>query len=272
MKRIILALGLACCVAFAAGAQSSGTFNSMSFNGATGLLNIPTAKLGWNTDLGIDAGYHMIWPGGYMADVVFRANHIASISMSLFKWAEISASFDFQPEEYWGKDPHDILLNYKVRLPIEKTALAVGGNFQLLNVFNQYTFYAAGQAYIAVTYSGSFFGMPAETTAVLGKTFFLSRIPNNSDIDFGMGFDILLFPDALKNFVHLIVDFANFAYSANPWGQYSDRGILNAGIRINLAASPLFNRFKFTLDITGADLLDANRGLSVGLVFGTALK
>ncbi|MCL2179714.1 MAG: hypothetical protein FWB83_01170, partial [Treponema sp.] len=95
--------------------------------------------------------------------------------------------------------------------------------------------------------------------------------------DFGMGFDIILFPDVFGNAVHWIIDFANFSYSDNAWtnnlthgtGSAWHRGILNTGFRIDLSTIPGMNHFKVLLDLIFNDLFDAgSRSFTVGAVFG----
>ena len=287
----------------AAGAQS---LKGQSLNGSTGLFSIPSGRIGWerSSDLGLDFGYRAIINKGGTA-------HIPSFAISLFKWVEFSAAFDIQPDfnyQYtqdskWydeGQKNDDLLFGIKVQLPTnakneKNPAVALGTNIQLINVADndeniqpQANFhYTAFQFYIAVTYAGTFFTMPAETTVAFGKTVYAGGIDNNSDIDFGMGFDLILFPDVFKSFVHWIIDFANFDYSDNSWpnvlyhnsGPAWYRGILNTGVRIDLAQIPPLNKFKFALDLVFNDLFDAsgsNRGsrgrsFTVGAVFGVSI-
>jgi len=169
------------------------------------------------------------------------------------------------------------LFGLKIKLPTSNTSVAIGGNAQLLNIDNSNYSYNAYQPYVAITYSGVFFKMPAETTAVFGKTFYSGR-GNNSNIDFGMGFDIILFPDVFKNAVHWIIDFANFGYSDNAWpnnwsGSYQTgavwRGILNTGFRIDLSTIPSLSKYKLLIDCIFNDLFDDGyRSFTIGIVFG----
>jgi hypothetical protein len=109
--------------------------------------------------------------------------------------------------------------------------------------------------------------MPAETTVVLGKTFIEHR--RSSDIDFGMGFDLILFPKIFQRYVHWITDFANFSYSVEAFGaNAASRGVLNTGVRIDLASIPALSKFKFVVDAKITDALDDERAFSVGTVFG----
>ena len=238
------------------------TLKGMSFNGSTGLYSIPTGRIGWErtSDLGLDLGYHALIGDGYVS-------HIPKISLSIFKWIELSAAFDIQPEKYRNSN-NDFIGGIKIQFPLTKTALALGGNIQSLNMGSSVPQrYNAGQIYLAVSYAGAFFDMPAETTLVLGKTFMEGH--PDSNIDFGMGFDLALLPKIFEHYVHWIVDFANFSYSVDPWNAEAwYRGVLNTGIRVDLTVIPVFKKFKFVLDVLVTDILDHNRGFSVGVVFG----
>jgi hypothetical protein len=109
--------------------------------------------------------------------------------------------------------------------------------------------------------------MPAETTVVVGKSFIEDQ--RNSDVDFGMGFDLVLLPNIFQNYIHWITDFANFSYSVDPLGaDYRYRGVLNTGFRIDLSAIPSLSKFKFVIDVFMTDALDENRAFTTGLVFG----
>jgi hypothetical protein len=252
----------------------------MGLNGATGLYTVPSGRIGWerSSDLGFDFGYHtIIGKESYFRDNGYRLNHLLKVNASLFKWVELSGAFDIQPS-YGAPYPenNDMLIGFKVQLPTSVTAVAIGGNFQALNLGNEAYDYSAFQIYAAFTYAGTFFKMPAETTVAIGKTFGIGKHygtvnPGGSraDLDFGMGFDLILFPDVFKNFVHWIIDFSNFSYSGNAWGsKASYRGTLNTGLRIDLAAIPALSKYKFIIDVLLADAFDDERALSLGLVFG----
>ncbi|MDR0877602.1 MAG: hypothetical protein LBN21_06080 [Treponema sp.] len=272
-------------------AAQTGSLTGQSLNGAAGLYSIPLGRIGWGrtSDLGIDIGYHAV-----IND--YGGASIPAVTASLFKWVEISIAFDIQPDfdrlVWYNNDwenikNDDMLLGFKVALPTNisdssNPAVAIGGNVQLINFadddYDNYfnIDYTAFQIYGAATYAGSFFKMPAETTIVLGKTFY-AGIDNNSDIDFGMGFDLVLLPDVFQNYIHWIIDFANFDYSDNSWpnsvyaksGAPWYRGILNTGLRIDLANIPALNKFKFIIDVEFKDLFDeGNRAFAIGLVFG----
>jgi len=245
----------------------------MSLSGATGLYAIPTGRVGWdrsgNSPFGFDLGYHAIIDDGVAA-------HIPKIALSLFHFLELSAAIDFQPDEHvtnpWfgPRNGHDFIGGIKIQLPLARTALALGGKYQSLNLDRNNLRNSAGQIYIAATYAGHFFDMPAETTIVIGRSFREGR-PTH-DIDFGMGFDILLFPSAFGNLIHWITDFANFSYSADPFRANAwIRGVLNTGFRLNLSTIPNFSRLRFMADIMMIDAFDRNRAFSIGMTFGVPI-
>jgi len=249
-------------------AQTSGSsLKGMSLNGSTGLYSIPSGRIGWesSSNLGLDLGYHAIIRDG-------SATSIPKFSLSFYKLLELSAAFDVQPEGYFSPGRGtDFLGGLKVQLPLEKftsTAIALGGNFQGLNMENSGAYrYNAGQIYAAFTYQGQFFNMPAETTVVVGKTF--RQHQSDWNIDYGMGFDLLLFPKVFNHFAHWITDFSNFSYSVEAFGADAwYRGVLNTGVRLDLSTIPGLGKFKFVIDLLVTDAFDDNRAFSVGVVFG----
>jgi len=265
-------------------AQTGAGFRGQSLNGSTGLFSIPTGRIGWekNGSLGLDLGYRVINNNDR------GMTHIPAITASLMGWVELSGAFDFQPNIYNHYDyneNYDAIIGFKIKLPTNSensTAVAIGTNLQHINFLyedraEQHNLgYNAYQPYLAITYTGKFFAMTSETTVVFGKTFYSGR-SNNSDIDFGMGFDLILFPDVFGNAVHWIIDFANFSYSDNAWpnnvvygsGPAQYRGILNCGFRIDLSSFSAFNKHKFLLDFIFVDLFDhVGRSFSFGAVFG----
>jgi hypothetical protein len=240
------------------------SLKGMNLNGATGLYSIPTGRIGWerSADIGIDFGYHTIFDD--------KINHIPALGISLFKWVELSLAFDVQPD-IGDNNEDDLLLGFKVQLPTTSTAVAVGGNFQAINMGDD-TDETALQLYVAVTYPATFFGMPSETSLVVGKTFIADH--SDSNIDFGMGFDLILLPDIFQNYIHWITDFANFQYSLDSWksNAYS-RGVINTGIRVDIAAAPALSKYKFVVDVMITDCFDDDeRALSLGLSAGIPLQ
>jgi len=253
-----------------ASAQSAG-YRGQSISGSTGLLSIPSARVGWN-EAGIDFGYRAVMNNEA------GISHIPSVTASFFNILELSAAFDIQPERN-NHINNDLLLGIKIRLPLPgNTSIAIGAAAQLLNTGSEEFFYSAYQPYIAITYAGSLFNMSAETTVVFGKTLYTIH-ENNSNIDFGMGFDLVLFPDVFGNVLHWIIDFANYSYSDNSWPNYAQyhtpavhRGILNTGFRIDLSAIPAIKNLKIIIDFIFNDLFDAgSRSFTAGAVFGFKL-
>jgi hypothetical protein len=281
---------------------------TMSLNGATGLYSIPSGRVSWEQDnFGIAGAYHFT-----MTRHSDMAHNLA-LNIGFLKWIEVSAAFDIQPNYWtWDERDHDLILGAKFQLPFKNPAfpaVALGGNFQFLNIgsndhntpffpgwgwvnsvnrdmvpdwMKQWIEYdgfgLSAQAYVAITYTAQIFGTPVETTGVVGKTFVLNT--NNqlrrskSNIDFGMGFDVILFPKVLQNYLHLLIDYSNFAYSNDPLGSSSDwRGVMDTGFRIDLAQIPGMEKFKFTIDVMLTDALDHyERSFSTGLVFGAGIK
>jgi hypothetical protein len=289
-----------CFAGIAALVLASGVFaqtpsvRGQSLNGSTGLFSIPSGRIGWDrsSDLGLDFSFHSI----INTDDGIRTAYIPALTASLFKWVEVSLAYDIQPDidvlKTSGKNKtgknDDLLFGFKVQMPTniknpKNPAIALGTNIQFINCPDddndtglQYR-YNAYQPYLAATYAGTFFNMPAETTVVIGKTLYSGGPANNSDIDFGMGFDLVLFPDVFENFVHWIIDFANFNYSDNAWpnglvhasGSSWYRGILNTGLRIDLGQLPALKKSKFVIDVIFNDLFDhENRSFTVGGTFG----
>ena len=255
------------------------SLRGQSINGSTGLYSLPSGLIGWENsgNLGIDFGYRAVINNDE------GVTQIPALTISLFNWVEISSAFDFQPALNEDKKlkNSDLLLGIKFKLPTnvsnsKNPGVVLGGNVQIINIINDDYRYFAYQPYVAITYAGSFFDMSAETTVVFGKTFYSGGPQNNSNIDFGMGFDLVLFPDVFKDFVHWIIDFANFSYSDNSWpnNMYYHtpawyRGVLNTGFRIDLSAIPIFNKNKFLIDLVFNDLFDSEgRSFTAGAVFG----
>jgi hypothetical protein len=154
-----------------------------------------------------------------------------------------------------------------------RVAVAIGGNYQILWAGHDEPapINNAGQMYLATTYAGNFFNWPAETTVVFGYT--MGADHRNSNIDFGIGFDLVLLPDVFQNFVHWILDFSNFTYITRPPYPLSPyRGVLCTGLRFDFASIIRQERFKFAVDILMTDAFDENRGFSIGGVFGIGLN
>jgi hypothetical protein len=240
---------------------SAQSLKGMSLNGQTGLIGIPSGRIGWerSAELGFDLGYHAILDDNETAN-------IPKASISLFRVGEISFAYDTNT----GEDNEDMIFGGKIQLPTTRTAVAIGGTFQSLQMNGETE--TVTQLYIAASYPGDFFNMPAETTFAVGKTFG-DFGPGDEAVDFGMGFDLLLLPDVFQNYVHWINDFSNFSYSWNAVGaNAAARGAFNTGIRIDLAANPSLSRYKFVIDAMLTDALDDNRTLALGLAFGAPIR
>ncbi|MFA7565890.1 MAG: hypothetical protein WCY01_02610 [Alkalispirochaeta sp.] len=238
------------------GAQS---LKGMSLNGQTGLIGIPSGRIGWerSTDFGLDLGYHAILDDD--------TAHIPKASISFLRFGEISFAYDTNR----GEDNEDFIIGGKVQLPTEGTAVAIGGTFQSIQIAGNTEAYQ--QLYVAATYPGTFFRMPAETTFVIGKTF--GKDVSDDAIDFGMGFDLLLFPEVFQGYLHWINDFSNFSYSVDPVGANAwYRGAFNTGVRLDLAANANLSKYKFVIDAMLTDALDANRTFALGIAFGVPVN
>ena len=275
MKKSIAFTGfMLCAMIFIPCVSAQTDISGQSMNGSTGLFSIPSGRIGWENagNLALDFGYRAVINNNN------GVSHIPALTVSLFKFVEISAAFDFQPEFSYAdnNENNDLLMGIKFRLPTTNTAISIGGNIQLINLNNENYSYNAYQPYIAITYPGNFFSMTAETTIMFGKTFYSGGPDNNSNIDFGMGFDLILFPDVFGNAVHWIIDFANFSYSDNSWpnnwyyhSSAWNRGVLNTGFRIDLSTIPFLSNVKFLVDIILNDLFDDEaRSFTIGAVFG----
>ncbi|MDR2952246.1 MAG: hypothetical protein LBU82_03290 [Treponema sp.] len=279
MKKILFVAGfLTVFLLFIPSLQAQETTVSFgqSTNGSTGLYSIPSGHIGWEKQgrAGLDFSYRIVMNENGVA-------HIPAVTASLFNWVEVSTAFDFQPPVNNERND-DILLGVKVKLPTNSAnnknpAVSLGTNMQINNFISSDYYYYAFQPYVAVSFAGIFFNMKAETTAVFGKTFFSGGPKNNYDFDFGMGFDLALFPESFHDMVHWIADFANFSYSDNSWpndlyertGSAWQRGIMSTGARINLSSLIALKNFKLIIDVFFNDLLDdGNRSFTTGVVSG----
>jgi hypothetical protein len=262
-------------------------YTTQSVNGATGLITTPTANVGYQNkkSTGVDIGYH------HLADSSGSGN-VVKETFSFFGRAELGGTVDIQNrDDPYHKNEIEIIVHGKFKILNEYSrGLAVGGNFQFIDLNNDYTNGKVLQLYLAYTFSATIFTLPAETTFVIGK----SLNPNNmkagyrkrggerqlylkinddndiytrtGNIDFSVGFDIDLLPQYLKGHLHWITDFANYSYSADPMGSLPDyRACANTGFRV----IPLkFRNCKWNIDILATDFLDHRREWAVGTTFG----
>jgi hypothetical protein len=238
--------------------------NAMSLNGITGLYTVPTAHLGWtDADLGFNGGAHMNFSSDM--ETIIQAN------VTLFNMLEIAGSYVIQPHD----DDDDLLMGLKFALPIPgKTAIALGGNLQYGDFGNNCVDHTAGQVYAAFTYGASFFNLPTDATFVVGKSF-REGDDIDSSIDFGMGFDVIIFPKHLNSFVHWLVDFSNFGYDQTP-GNDMDiatfRATVNTGLRIDMSQIRPLSKFNFVVDLYLTDAFDSDRYFGTGVMFGAKVK
>ena len=120
MKKTVLITVLI--VSVAVPAVFAQSLKGMSLNGQTGLIGIPSGRIGWErtSDFGFDLGYHAILDDD--------TAHIPKASISLFKVGEISFAYDTNR----GEDHEDMIIGGKIQLPTDRTAVAIGGNFQMI--------------------------------------------------------------------------------------------------------------------------------------------
>jgi hypothetical protein len=253
MKKIWMMVLLGACAITGLAAQN---LNAMSLSGITGLYVVPTARLGWeDANLGFNAGYHMHFVDDDLEDL-FQFN------MSFAKLFEVAVTYVGQAYD----NDDDLIIGGKVRLPIDNTDIALGLNVYYNN-FGGLSPHLAGQIYGAFTYGAEFFGMPADTTLMIGKTFY-EKGEVNSDIDFGMGFDLVIFPKQLNNLIHWIVDFSNYGNIAR---MSPSRGAVNTGLRLDMSQIPALSRFNLAVDFYLTDAFDAyDRNFGIGGMFGVS--
>ncbi len=233
------------------------SYASMNVAGQTGLIATPSARVAWEEtgeNLHVTTGYHY-----------FNNNyeyHAPQATVGLFGRFEIGGTYNVAP----GTNNNDFLLHSKLRFSPwsgrGNSALAIGGSYQSLNSSPTYT---VGQLYLAATYSAQFFGMDADTSIVIGKTF--GDISRNGDVDFSMGFDLVLLPSVFNGYLRWVNELSNydFLYRNAPTSAAS-RGAFNTGLRVPVLKHMSAVRFDITVAMT--DALDSERGFSAGAVFG----
>jgi hypothetical protein len=263
VKSSIMATLCAMILFTVSGAAFAAPFKSASLGGTTGLVSTPTAKTGWeDAHMGLDAGYH------YVSDDNGDTSNIIGATFNFLGKAEVGLTVDLQDRD--ADDEDDYIIHGKFNFYNSgSSALAIGGNYQKIDDGNDATEGKAYQFYFAVTYAGTFLGMPAESTIVVGKTMGDDDKYYQADdknIDFSMGFDLDFLPQFLKGYVHWISDFSNYSYSVDPMGANAmARGCFNTGFRI----APLRDsRYKLNIDVLMTDALDENRSWTVGVAGG----
>lgn len=250
--RKYLAISIAALALFGTSITAA-AFKGPGLGGASGLIGIPTARTSWegssSNSIGLDAGMHYLGQGEAMAPKML---------LTLFERFEVGGMYLGQDNNNaWG-------LNSKFRFAPwsgrGNSAIAIGYRMD-----NGLTVEGTShQLYLTTTYGGKFFGMSAESTMVMGKTF--GDRSRDGDIDFGMGFELDFFPSVFNGYLHWINDFSNFSW--HNWSRTvgTNRGIFNTGARIAVLKN--HSRLKFDIDVLGTDLLDDNRGFAIGGVFG----
>ncbi len=247
-------------------------FRSPSIGGTTGLISTPTSHTGWEgAGIGLDVAYHYLdaddaagEEGGYSIPKALVHLGVAGTNL------EIGFAYDDQPDFGTDDETDDMILSLKWEFT---EGLALGGNYQVIEDNHGNNDYDRNdyQVYIAATYPGNFFSMPAETTIVIGHTFIDDDYNNddNENIDFSMGFDLDFAPQVFKHYVHWISDFANYSYSTDAGGADAwNRAAFNTGLRI----APLKDRkYKLNFDLIITDALDDNRDWAAGVAFGMSL-
>lgn len=232
-------------------------YTSANVAGQTGLIATPTARINWEEDagnIGVTAGYTYFTNGSHY--------HVPQATLALFSRWEIGGTLNSAP----GNNDNDFLLHSKLRFnPWSgrgNSALAIGGTYQNLNSSPSYT---AGQVYLAATYEAQFFGMEADTSVVLGKTF--GDFTRNGDVDFSMGFDLNFLSGVFNGYVRWLNEIANydFLYRNSPTAAAA-RGAFNTGLRIPALKSVTGMKLDLTVKMT--DALDDERGFAAGAIFG----
>jgi hypothetical protein len=256
-----------------AGSISAMAFSSPTIGGPTGVITTPNAQIGWDgNDVAIDAGFH------YVKDDDKTTSQTPKVNLSLFKCLEVGVMGDMQKYKNDNRDNDDYTVHAKFRFyPLQtagNSSLAVGYKNMQLNYDDESPYKRKNQqVYLAATYGGNFFSMPAETSLVFGKTW--GKGPNGDTdyfddmIDFSMSFDLDLLPNLFKGYVHSISEFSNYSYSSEPVGADTlERGAFNTGLRLALLKN--MNRFKLNVDILWLDVLDKNRCWGAGVAGGAA--
>jgi hypothetical protein len=228
----------------------------MTLNGATGLIVVPDGHVAWEeSKFGVDVGYGFVWGGGN------RFDHLPRAVVSLFNIWEVSVLFHIGDDYF-----KNLVLGSKVKIFNKGgTAMAIGGDFEFSG--EHYTGNSS-KIYLATTYGGRFFNMPAVTTATIGWQL-LESGRFSSQFIYGMGFSLGLFGDNLNNILYWVTDFANFSYAVQGSIVNSGyRGAFNTGLRIRPFQK---GRFNMIIDIMGTDLLDdGGRGLNLSVSGGMA--
>ena len=174
-------------------------YTSTNMAGQTGLISTPSARIAWegnNSNAAVTAGYSYANNG--------RTYNAPNVNVALFGRFEMGGVFNAVE----GSGNNDFMLHGKLRFSPwsgrGNSALAIGGNYQSLEPGAL----TVGQVYLAATYEANFFGMEADTSVVLGKTF--GSATRSGDLDFSMGFDLNFFPGVFNGYVRWLNEIANY--------------------------------------------------------------
>lgn len=220
-----------------------------TLGGVNGYVTLPKASV-------VDSDKTPSITTGYTAifSIADGFAHIPFVQMGFAKNFEASIAFDIDSEDF------DLIVNAKWRF-VEKdnTSVAFGITGEGLTLQNDPDF--AFLTYFATTFNSTFINWPSKTTLLLGYTFTRNL---NSNIDFGVGFEVPLWQKVFKGKVNLLVDFGNVSYSANPsGGEAKDRGLFNIGLRL-LPLEFIRNTY-FSFDLGLIDIFDhQGRAFSAG--------
>lgn len=232
-------------------------YTSTNVAGQTGLIATPTARINWegnNSSAAVTAGYTYFNNN--------RSYHTPQVNVALFDRFELGGAFNGAE----GTNNNDFLVHSKLRFSPwsgrGNSALALGGSYQSLNSSPSTT---AGQVYMAATYEAQFFGMEADTSMVLGKTFGTGT--RGGDLDFSMGFDLNFFPSLFNGYVRWLNELSNYDFLyLNAPTSAAARGAFNTGFRVPVLKN--MSNMKFDVTIKMTDALDDERGFGLGAVFG----
>lgn len=241
-----------------------------TFNGATGAWVVPSAFVNYESgQVGLDGGYRFLYSNNSKSGM----SHILYAELGFLQQAELGFAVDID-----HRTTADFMVNLKWQFSElfaskGNSALALGGNFQAVDLWtnnNSYKYY--GQLYFVMSYQGNFFSLPARTSLLLGYTFSENM---NDNIDAGIAFELNFFPQVFKNYVYLIMDFANFSYLAGGYStglNANSRAVFNTGLRFSLLNGGKYDRYMLGLDIVGTDLFDSSRGVACAINFGGVIK
>ncbi len=227
-----------------------------SLGGFTGHIVTPSAGMFWEgSDMAIATGYTMIAAGDGLA-------HIPFVNFGLFRQLELIAAMDSK------EGAADLLIGTKWRfLDSGTTEAAVGFLGQVENFLGGEAG-LGGQVFLVSTFHGALFDQKALTSVLIGYTF---KDGMTGDIDFSVGFDAPLLPSVFNDSLSFVFDVGNVSYSMNPSGNDTNRGIVNAGIRMN--PLQLADKLRFMMNVYGMDLLDgADRSFAAGLALQMDLR